>query len=208
MPKSHVYLAALAHFAPNEIKKEISYQKEYDALIERAAELVLGEKPVPVKEHQLLASVFEEILTDNHTPSFFYQPTPFSLGENDFFPEPQAELKAREETLKDLAAEISKLHNTDDPQYAENILALYKKYTPKIHCGFEGHPTISFYDFAKSLAGIAVSLYEGEAENRNAPLLLIGGDLSGIQDFIYDIVSKTAAKNLKGRSFYLQLLIQ
>ena len=44
------------------------------------------------------------------------------------------------------------------------------------------------------------------ALNTNS-LLLVGGEVAGIQDFIYDIVRKAAAKNLKGRSFYLQLLI-
>ena len=38
-------------------------------------------------------------------------------------------------------------------------------------------------------------------------LLLLKGDFSGIQDYIYKIVSKTASKSLKGRSFYLQLLM-
>ena len=36
---------------------------------------------------------------------------------------------------------------------------------------------------------------------------MIGGNIAGIQKFIYDIVSKNAAKNLKGRSFYLQLIV-
>ncbi len=36
--------------------------------------------------------------------------------------------------------------------------------------------------------------------------MLIRGDLSGIQNFILDIASKQASKNLKGRSFYIQLL--
>ena len=38
--------------------------------------------------------------------------------------------------------------------------------------------------------------------------LLIGGDISGIQKFIYTITSKGAAKSLKGRSLYLQLLTE
>jgi len=36
--------------------------------------------------------------------------------------------------------------------------------------------------------------------------LLVGGDVSGIQDFIYSITSEKALKGLRGRSFYLQLL--
>lgn len=43
-------------------------------------------------------------------------------------------------------------------------------------------------------------------ETPENPFLLIGADLSGIQTYIYQIVSKYAAKNLKGRSFYLRLL--
>ncbi|MEM2889787.1 MAG: type III-A CRISPR-associated protein Cas10/Csm1 [Candidatus Hadarchaeum sp.] len=35
---------------------------------------------------------------------------------------------------------------------------------------------------------------------------LIGGDIPGIQDFVYTITSKGAAKGLRGRSFFLQLL--
>lgn len=38
--------------------------------------------------------------------------------------------------------------------------------------------------------------------------LLVGGDISGVQDFIYSITSKQAAKTLRGRSFYLQLLTE
>ena len=38
------------------------------------------------------------------------------------------------------------------------------------------------------------------------PYLLIGGDISGIQRFIYTITSKGALKSLKGRSFFLELL--
>lgn len=39
------------------------------------------------------------------------------------------------------------------------------------------------------------------------PLLLVGGDLSGIQKFIYNISSRKAAVSLKGRSYYLIELI-
>ena len=36
--------------------------------------------------------------------------------------------------------------------------------------------------------------------------MLVGADFSGIQNYIYQIVSKHAGKNLKGRSFYLRIL--
>ena len=38
--------------------------------------------------------------------------------------------------------------------------------------------------------------------------LFVGGDLSGIQRFLYNISSKKAAVSLKGRSFYLRQLME
>lgn len=38
--------------------------------------------------------------------------------------------------------------------------------------------------------------------------LFVGGDLSGIQKFLYNITSKKAAVSLKGRSFYLRKLME
>jgi CRISPR-associated protein Csm1 len=45
-----------------------------------------------------------------------------------------------------------------------------------------------------------------EKESPLRPFLLIGGDLSGVQRFLYTISAKGALKSLKGRSFYLELL--
>lgn len=38
-------------------------------------------------------------------------------------------------------------------------------------------------------------------------LLFVGGDLSGIQKFLYNITSKKAAVSLKGRSAYIENII-
>ena len=38
--------------------------------------------------------------------------------------------------------------------------------------------------------------------------LFVGGDLSGIQKFLYNISSKKAAVSLKGRSYYLRQLME
>ncbi len=38
--------------------------------------------------------------------------------------------------------------------------------------------------------------------------LLVGGDISGVQDFIYTITARGATSALRGRSFYLQLLTE
>ncbi len=92
----------------------------------------------------------------------------------------------------------------------------------------EKHPDISLYNHLKLTAAISACLYhylketykqkweknellkkeilETPAEEK--PFLLIGGDISGVQKFIYTITSKGALKSLKGRSFYLELLTE
>jgi CRISPR-associated protein Csm1 len=92
----------------------------------------------------------------------------------------------------------------------------------------EKHPDISLYDHSKITAAIAGCMYHYYKEtypekwNKNEllkdeildvpenaePYLLIGGDISGVQRFIYTITSKGALKSLKGRSFFLELLTE
>ena len=62
---------------------------------------------------------------------------------------------------------------------------------------------LSLFDFIRTTVGITACL---EAEGGNGKLRLLGGSISGIQSYLYEIISKNAAKLLKGRSFYVQLL--
>ncbi|OAG26674.1 type III-A CRISPR-associated protein Cas10/Csm1 [Thermodesulfatator autotrophicus] len=95
--------------------------------------------------------------------------------------------------------------------------------------GFEKWPDISLFDHLKLTAAIASSYYLWLTEKYGAeftenkrlfkkeileppyserPFLLVGGDISGVQKFIYTISSKGALKSLKGRSFFLELLTE
>lgn len=85
---------------------------------------------------------------------------------------------------------------------------------------------ISLYDHQKLTAALAICIYDylqakgvddyksycyGAKQkilrSENA-YLLVSGDISGIQDFIYTIPSKGALKSLRGRSFYLEILLE
>lgn len=92
--------------------------------------------------------------------------------------------------------------------FSETLLSLLFKYTSTIPASTINFADVSLYDHLKTTAAIAVCLYDSynEIEKTDNPFLLIGADLSGIQKYIYQIVSKYAGKNLKGRSFYLRLL--
>jgi CRISPR-associated protein Csm1 len=66
---------------------------------------------------------------------------------------------------------------------------------------------VSMYDHARITAALTVCLTTG-GDLRGEVALLVGGDLSGVQDWLYSLASSGAAKSLRGRSFYLQLLTE
>lgn len=129
---------------------------------------------------------------------------------------------------RELAVEI------EDPQlYLENALSVLQRYTWCVPSAYyHSLPDVSLYDHSRMTAALAVCLaqkshdevqslltavendFDGKANDVDKELLaqpaamLIGGDISGIQDFIYTISSRKAAKTLRGRSFYLQLLTE
>nr|BAL57700.1 CRISPR-associated protein, Csm1 family [uncultured Acetothermia bacterium]BAL59384.1 CRISPR-associated protein Csm1 family [Candidatus Acetothermum autotrophicum] len=110
------------------------------------------------------------------------------------------------------------------PQDWQGLFYLIKKYcwcVPSSATRGEEHD-ISLFDHLRVTAAITACLEaEGCSEDalkqlrskdsqlRQQPLfLLLKGDISGIQGFIYTITSKGAAKGLRGRSVYLQLLTE
>ncbi len=114
--------------------------------------------------------------------------------------------------------------------YLESMLWILQRYTwcvPSAY--FKARPDVSLYDHSRMTAALAVCLQDGVGTEAEAisqawqvetpdaaqqdllskPVaLLVGGDISGVQDFIYTISSKGAARMLRGRSFYLQLLTE
>ena len=103
--------------------------------------------------------------------------------------EPTTELNDQFNKLK------SKLQNAND----DSLLMMLERHgsTLAVNKDFQDIP---LYDFIKMTVGIALCLKESEE------ICLAGASISGIQSYLYDIVSKNAARLLKGRSFYLQLL--
>ncbi len=78
---------------------------------------------------------------------------------------------------------------------------------------------VSLFEHQKATAAIATCLYYYHEERNSLKesaikkrdpnkFLLFCGDISGIQQFVYQISSKGAYKMLKGRSFYIQLLAE
>lgn len=108
--------------------------------------------------------------------------------------------------------EVKKIQSSNYHSISETLLNLLHKYTSCIPASTINFPDVSLYDHLKTTAAISVCLYDfydfyqQKNEIPDNPFLMIGADFSGIQSYIYQIVSKYAGKNLKGRSFYLSLL--
>lgn len=111
--------------------------------------------------------------------------------------------------------------------FYQTIVALLQKYTSRMPSatpwerrGDKTIPDISLYDHLRTTAAIAacigqefseteVEMQLGSHKNPNQKICaLIKGDISGIQTFLYQILSDGAANQLRGRSFYIQLLTE
>ena len=96
------------------------------------------------------------------------------------------------------------------------MLTLLERYTANVPSATNvRHPDISLFDHMRTTAAIAQGLYvqhvgrekpfEGLQVSNDPKWLMVCGDFSGIQKFIYNLTNKGAAKGLRGRSFYVQL---
>lgn len=109
---------------------------------------------------------------------------------------------------------------TDLEMYLEAMLALLQRYGWCIPSAYyHSRPDVSLYDHSRMTGALAACLagfpedtlrqIADKPEHSKEPVaLLVGGDISGVQDFIYTITNKGATSSLRGRSFYLQLLTE
>ncbi|HLH72214.1 MAG TPA: type III-A CRISPR-associated protein Cas10/Csm1, partial [Chloroflexota bacterium] len=104
------------------------------------------------------------------------------------------------------------------------LLSLLERYTWCVpSAAYRTRPDVSLYDHARVTAAFAAALYQsflseadidtlrvdhqGQSQLSQRPLFaLLGGDLSGVQRFLYTLSSQAAARTLRGRSLFLQLL--
>ena len=106
--------------------------------------------------------------------------------------------------LKDELAYLENLHQ-DDIVHFQSFYHLYRKYAWAIP-GYYGGEGVSLFEQWKAIAGMVLASGEDWKNGPNGEFSLVGGDIPGIQDFVYTITSKGAAKGLRGRSFFIQLL--
>ena len=99
----------------------------------------------------------------------------------------------------------------------KSVLAILKRFTWAVPASLSGlGMEVSFYEQVRMAAAVGICWHRAGWSvdgQLNAPLdrrlgWLVKGDLSGVQDFLYLLTSAGAARGLRGRSFYLQLLTE
>lgn len=171
-----------------------------------------------------MRSIFETISpsgtkNENYNYEWKLPVCSISLDKDNFFPTRNEKTIPEYKTLwNQFIAEVKYIQSKSYHTFSETLLFLLEKYTGRIPSSTQHLPDVSLFDHSKTTAAFAACLYDyisekGGLGNEKMPdveeqaFVLIGGDISGIQNFIYDIAARGAAKNLKGRSFYLQLLV-
>lgn len=125
--------------------------------------------------------------------------------------------------FKQFCNDLATLENRTEPLlWLDHFTSLWQRFTVCIPAATVGKviPDVSLYDHSRATSALALSLYRYHAATSSltesavkdsAPLkfLLVTGDFSGIQNFIFSSggsTNKAAAKLLRGRSFAVSIL--
>lgn len=185
----------------------------------------------PEREYSALVSPMSRLIGSTNK-EYRYPLTPLTLDRNTVIPEPTVEVnqEAYAARYQDFSAAFGRLaeNTTYTPAaHYQTIVALLHKYTsrmPSEQAENDPESDISLYDHLRTTAAIAACIgrelteveeVEAQLDSQKDPerkkqkiCALIKGDISGIQNFLYEIPSEGAARQLRGRSFYIQLLTE
>ena len=203
-------------------------QTELGELIQLADWLAAGERDEPrdVREAtsvSLMRSIFSRVY---HLDEPWYVPlSRLQFSKDALFPvkldtaDPRTDYQKRYETLwQEFREACAPLKSTADPVVF--LETLYNRMLEFTWCvpGAYSHaiPDVSLFDHCRMTAAVAACLaIDGrdgnwcrEVQDDTPTALLVAGDVNGVQDFIYTLASSGAAKTLRGRSFYVQLLTE
>jgi CRISPR-associated protein Csm1 len=196
-----------AQLARADFPKQWQLTDVEEARIAKARQLANGGKSPPDPTITQLVSPFYDLAGYKGRSSIPLKSLRPSLEENTF--PTQQPIGNPGEDLKTLwkwterefiALDSSNLSDETKIEGLESILRTYAWCQPS---GVEG---VSIYDLARTTAAIATCLAGGEYKDGLA--VLVSGDVSGLQKFLYTLASAGAAKSLRARSVYLQWLTQ
>lgn len=225
------FKAAVAHHKPdksNLAQRLVQAADHYASGVDRTKEFGIRDAEAERKwdsfKNVRMVSIFEDLLQENASYTYELPIQALTLTRNSFPKKEQDRngQKAYADLWEDFEKVFEKLKKNGTQNirsFSENLLYLLQRFTTAVPSSTIHLPDVSLYDHLKSTGIFAYALHQYleahqrldasfQIEAHEAPFLLVGGDLSGIQKYIYDIVSTDASKNLKGRSFYLQVIVE
>ena len=174
-----------------------------------------------------LIPLFDELFSTDGQTDFSYRYDLDVLSPYSIFPKQKRDItksEAKEEynqLWNSFVDDVKKIHLRDNWNlYLDSFDTLYAIYTQNIpSSSYKTLSDVSLYDHSKSTAALATALwryhYETKTENiedlkndAERKFLLIQGDVSGIQNYIFESGKhsrKNAYKFLRGRSFMVSL---
>lgn len=196
-------------------------------LAQLAARWVTGQTPPDTDGTEaILMPILSHIALTEPLPSARWQLQPAPLSLETLWPQPEVAPTSQTcaAVWQTLHTEISRHRLPTDAAYSSTWLALLRRYLSLVPSAIS--TDVSLYESARLTAALTVCLERGltpaeqallstdEAATQSQPVaLMVRGDLSGIQNFIYrvtrpatDATFRGVAKRLRGRSFYLTLL--
>ena len=213
----------------NKNKKTVSYNngKKYDFISLNVSNKVFPKQGYPNRDYDSLFKEFIDEINNNTIDNFeklfqLMQKYTWCIPSATYWKDsaeyiPDVSLFDHSKTTCAIACCLYKLceKNIIDFNYIENLLKNLNNESNKIKIilekyGKEGDnkedkKEEDKYEKIKEIK----KLLENDINYINKPLFsLIHGDISGVQDFIFNIATKGANKSLKGRSFYLDFLTE
>ena len=154
---------------------------------------------------------------------YFWPLSSLELTEVTIFPAEAVSKDQEDEAYRALwdgfVGTVEKLPTGSLPVYLEGMYYALQRFSWCVPGAYyRSQPDVSLFDHSRTTAALAACL-DGIEEERIDDLLagkrqeepvalLVGGDISGVQNFIYTITARGAAKGLRGRSFYLEMLTE
>jgi CRISPR-associated protein Csm1 len=199
--------------------------KRLAIIVCEADSLASGERiKANTEVQQPLTSIFSQVKIDNQSTKEYKQPISSLTPKGFCFPKENWTVKELESEYevrwKEFISEIEKFGEAISLQQIkeikETLHALSLKYLWCIpSASYQTKPDISLHEHHRLAAAITLCMYDYLSKNPNESVenrstvryQLFCADLTGIQQYLYNIKPKGAAKALKGRSFFLQQIL-
>jgi len=165
---------------------------------------LLGEGWAPPEPGAPLLTIFSRVKSDgvDEPPQVCWQAGALSV-EEPAYPRERAQTQPAPEVWRAFRAEWEQINGWEGDLQFEAFTHLLHRFAWAVPAS-HGEPGVSLYDEFRSLSALVHA--SGCGPEPAPTFALVGGDIPGIQRTIYTITSKGAAKGLRGRSAFIQLL--